>query len=110
MKKYNVGDKIKFAEHKRPFTIKACNDRWLICTKPFNPKKTFIYTIVDLLNNLRGPDNYYCKFDYDNIEQANLALIELDTPISEDSYSRAPYTQHELEISGKRRIALNITN
>lgn len=108
MKKYKVGDKIKFAEYKRAFTIKACNDRWLICTQPLNCRKTFIYTIVDLLNNLRGPDNYYCKFDYNDSEQAQLALIELDKPVCDDTYSRAPYTSHELEISGRHRIPLKL--
>ena len=27
-------------------------------------ENTFTYTIVDLKENIRGADNYYCKFDY----------------------------------------------
>ena len=56
---YNVGDKIYFAEEKRPYTIQACDERYIICTKPFNPKHTIQYTIVDLKDEIRGADNYW---------------------------------------------------
>lgn len=49
MKKYNKGQKIWFAEEKRPYMIRACNERYLICTKPFNLQpKTVMYTSVSI--------------------------------------------------------------
>lgn len=55
----NVGDKIYFAEERFPYVIQACDERFLICTKPFNPKHTIQYTIVDLKDGIRGADNYW---------------------------------------------------
>ena len=56
---YKKGQKIYFAEEKRPYTIRACNDRFLICTKPYNLRpETVMYTIVDLEEGIRGTDGY----------------------------------------------------
>lgn len=57
----NVGDKIKFFSEKAPYTIKAANERFKICTKPFNPQRTILYTIVDLEKNIRGVENLIFK-------------------------------------------------
>ena len=65
---YKVGDKIYFAEEKKPYTVRACDERFLICTKPYNFKpKMVIYTIVDLKEKIRGTDNYsigWCDYYY----------------------------------------------
>lgn len=63
---YEVKDKIKFKSEKQRYTIQACDESFIIATKPFNAKKTFLYTIIDLKNNQRGADNWYCKYDYPN--------------------------------------------
>lgn len=57
--KVKAGDKIYFKEEKRPYTVMACYERFLVCTKPFNLKKTVQYTIVDLKEDIRGADNYW---------------------------------------------------
>ena len=75
--KYKVGDKIKFKSEKQRYTIKACNERYIIATKPFNARKTFLYTIVDLEEGLRAADNYYCKHDYIKVEEAEEGIEEL---------------------------------
>ena len=75
--KYKVGDKIKFTSEKQRYTIKACNERFIIATKPFNARKTFLYTIVDLKEGLRAADNYYCKHDYTKVKEAEEGLKEL---------------------------------
>ena len=51
--KVEVGDKIKFKSEKQRYTVKACNDRFAIATKPFNARKTFLYTIIDFRNKIR---------------------------------------------------------
>lgn len=45
----NVGDKVRFAEEKQAYTIQARSERYLICSKPFNPKHTVLYCVVDLV-------------------------------------------------------------
>ncbi|WP_148289423.1 hypothetical protein [Fibrella aestuarina] len=35
-------------------THSDCADRFLICTKPFNPRRTVLYTIVDLKKGIHG--------------------------------------------------------
>jgi hypothetical protein len=75
--KYKVGDKIKFTTEKHRYTIRACNERFIIATKPFNAQKTFLYTIVDLEEGLRAADNWYCKHAYDKVEEAEEGLKEL---------------------------------
>ena len=61
-----VGDKIKFQREKQRYTVRACDKRFIIAVKPFNARKTFQYTIVDLKEKVRGADNWYCKYDYEN--------------------------------------------
>ncbi len=68
---YKQGQKIYFEGEKRPYKIRACDDRFLICTKPYNFRKnTVLYTIVDLKENIRGTDGYSLG-PYDYYEQAD---------------------------------------
>ena len=55
--RYQVGDKIRFKEEKQRYTVQACNDHFAVCTKPFNPKHTCLYTIIDFVNGVRGTEN-----------------------------------------------------
>lgn len=75
--KYKVGDKIKFKSEKQRYTIMACDERFIIAQKPFNARKTFLYTIIDLEDCVRGSDNYYCKYDYTKRSEAEEALKQL---------------------------------
>lgn len=52
-----VGAKIKFAEDKQSFEVKASNERFAVLTKPFNLEKTVFYTIVDLKEGVRWTEN-----------------------------------------------------
>lgn len=92
---YKVGDKIKFIEEKKPYSIIACDDRYLICTKPYNPKRTVIYTIVDLQENIRGTENMIFCLGFETKEDCDEALIRLQSG--------------ESEISRRNRIQLNIS-
>lgn len=63
--KIPVGSKIKFREEKLRYTVQASDERFVICTKPFNlmksytrPKRcTVLYSIIDFKENVRGPEN-----------------------------------------------------
>jgi len=74
-----VGDKIKFIAEKQRYTIKAKSERYIICTKPFNLKKTVLYTIIDLERLVRGTNNMiFNPYDYAVQEDIDECLIDLD--------------------------------
>lgn len=72
-----VGDKVYIPNQKRPFRVKARDDRYIICTKPFNPKHTVIYFIVDLVKRWRAPDDRLFCSGYETDEQCQKRLQEL---------------------------------
>lgn len=49
-----VGDKIKFLGEQQRYTVQARNDRYIIAAKPMNALKTYLYTIIDLVKNIRS--------------------------------------------------------
>lgn len=52
-----VNDRVKFAGERNAYTIQARSERFLVCTKPFPLRRTVIYTIVDMVELVRGPEN-----------------------------------------------------
>ena len=46
--KVKVGDKVYVPNEKQPYRVKARDERYIICTKPFNLKHTVLYFIIDL--------------------------------------------------------------
>ena len=52
-----IGDKIKMDGERCRYTVMAFNERFAIMTKPFNARKTYLYTITDLVRDVRGPCN-----------------------------------------------------
>lgn len=89
-----IGDKVYIPEHKRPFRVKARDDRYIICTKPFNAQHTVIYFIVDLVDKWRAPDNMIFCFGYETDEQCQERLKELQNG--------------KIELSVRRGIPLDI--
>jgi hypothetical protein len=86
-----VGDKIKFRTDKQRFTVIARNERFIICTKPFNLKRTVLYTVVDLENDIRGTENLVFGAGAETQEQCNEMLKRLasgETEISHRNYIR----------------------
>ena len=86
--KANVGDKIYFPTDKRPFRVRCRNERFIILTKPLNLYHTVLYTIVDLKNKWRGPDNMIFCDGYETDEDCNERLMELQEGIIEVSTRR----------------------
>jgi len=86
-----VDTKIKFLEEKQRYTVRCCNDRYAICTKPFNCKKTVLYTIIDFQKNIRGTENLIFCMGFETDEQCKEALERLTKGESEVSYrNRVP--------------------
>ena len=72
-----VGDKIKFSSEKQRYTVRAISDKFAICTKPFNARKAYIYSVIDWKNQLRGRDNYYC-YGYETDKECQEAIKKWD--------------------------------
>ena len=83
-----VGDMVYIPEHKRPFRVKARDNRYIICTKPYNPQHTVMYFIIDLEKGIRGPDNMVFCSGYETQEQCEERLKELQTGRIEVSQRR----------------------
>lgn len=85
---FKSGMKIWFEGERNGYTIRACNNRYLICTKPFNLKKrTVIYTIVDLWGHIRGIDDYVST-PYNYYEQKDCEQCLEDLASGEIGISR----------------------
>lgn len=89
-----VGDKVYIPNHKRPFRVRARDDRYIICTKPFNAQHTVIYFIVDLVDKWRAPDNLIFCLGYETDEDCRERLRQLQNG--------------DIELSRRRGISLDI--
>lgn len=76
--KVNVGDKVYLPKEIRPYKVQARSERYVICTKPFNPKRTVIYFIIDLVRKVRGADNLVFGHGYETKEDCEDAIRMLD--------------------------------
>lgn len=92
--KLPVGAKIRFAEEKQAYTVRASNVAFAVCTKPMNAKKTVLYTVIDWRENRRGTENLVLGFGAETDEQCAEMLERL--------------TQGESEVSSRNTVPLNI--
>ena len=76
-----VGDKVYIPNEKRPYKVRARDDRYIICTKPFNPQNTVLYFIIDLVDKWRAPDDRIFCSGYETDEDCNERLKELQEGI-----------------------------
>jgi len=118
---FNIGQKVWFEEDPLPFEVRACNERFVICTRKLNKRKdadllwfeverrasrTFteaynsakdsvVYSIIDLQQKIRGTENLVFCMCFKTIEQCNESLQRLSKGESEVSHR----TRIELKIS-----------
>jgi hypothetical protein len=52
-----VGDKIKMDGEKQRYTVQGVRDRFVLATRPFKAKRTYLYTLIDTRDYVRGPLN-----------------------------------------------------
>lgn len=52
-----VGQKIWMDGEKRPYTVQGVRGRFVLATKPFNPQRTYFYTLIDTEKRIRGALN-----------------------------------------------------
>jgi hypothetical protein len=92
--KVNRGDHVRFAGERRSYTVRAANERFAVCTKPFAPKKTVIYTVIDFAKGIRGTENLIFCQGAETDEQCEQMLARL--------------TAGESEVSRRNRVDLEI--
>lgn len=97
-----VGSRIWFAEEKRPYRVRVRDARFLICTKPFNPRRTVLYCIVDLEKKWRGPENLIFEHGAETDPQCRRMLRRLNGKWRSGVNQRT-------EVSRRRGIVLNVT-
>ena len=106
LKSAPVGSALYFAEEKAPYRIKARSDRYLVCTKPFNLKKTVIYTVVDLEERIRGTENLVFGMGAETTEDCEEMVARLEgkrSPLN----PAIPFDR--TEVSHRNRIPLRVT-
>ncbi len=92
---FRVGQKIKFLSEKQRYTVRSCNARFAVCTKPFNLKRCVLYTIIDLEHEIRGAENLIFCFISDDQKDCDDALERLVS--GETSVSRRNFIRLDVE-------------
>ncbi len=72
-----VGDRVWFASEKQAYTIQARGGRYIVCTKPFNLRKTVLYTVVNLVERVRGTENLVFGHGAETREQCEAMIKRL---------------------------------
>lgn len=76
--KYAIPDvRIGWKGQKKTFKVIARNENFIIIVRPYNPKRTYEYSILDLEYMKCNHDNYYTKYNYLNKKECEIALKEL---------------------------------
>jgi len=87
------GSLVWFDGEKAPYRIRCRSERYIICTKPYNPQRTVLYCIVDLYHWIRGPENLVFGFGAETDEQCfeMLQRVMGVVPHQETQISRRHY-------------------
>lgn len=93
--KFSYNQLVKFVGEVKPYRVKACDERWVICTKPFNLQRTVLYTIIDLRRNIRGTENLiFCAgFETDRLCREALGRFQRE----ESEISARNFVKLEIE-------------
>lgn len=85
-----VGDRVEFwgESYRVKWRVRAVSStgRFAICTKPYNLRRTVLYTIVDFVRQVRGPDDLIFGHGYETQEDIDEALAGLEAGDLEVSY------------------------
>ena len=90
---FKQGMKIWFDGERNGYTIRACNERYLVCTKPYNLRKdTVIYSMVDLWEGIRGKDGYvFSPYNYYDQE-------DCDSYLEDITNGKVSVSRHHIEL------------
>lgn len=101
-----IGDRVKFVEEPQRYTVQARGERYLVCTRPFALRKTVFYTVVDLVEQVRGTENLVLCLGAETRQDCEEMLARLegrDGPRTEVSHrNRIPLRVDALEVAVSR--------
>ena len=80
------GQKVRFKGERNRYTVRACNERFAVCTKPFAPKHTVIYSVIDFTQQIRGTENLVFGMGAETDQQCAEMLERLTSGDSEVSH------------------------
>lgn len=100
-----VGDRIRFAEEKQAYTVQARDARFLVCSKPFNARRTVLYTIIDTVEDVRGPENLIFGMGAETREQCEEMLGRLNGAAGPSNFGG-----FKSEVSSRHRIPLRVVS
>ena len=87
----NPGDRVYVPGEKRPYKVRCRDERYIICTKPMNLRRTVMYFVADLEERVRGPDDRVFCSGYETDGQCAERLSELESgKISVSHRNRVP--------------------
>lgn len=95
-----VDNRVKFAEEAQRYTVQAAGKRYAVLTKPFNARKTTIYTVVDVEEGVRGTENLIFTSGAETREQCEEMLARLE--------GLDPDMDFVTEVSHRNRIPLRV--
>jgi hypothetical protein len=84
--KFKIGQKIKFKSEVQRYEVKAASGQYVVCTKPFNARKTVLYTIINLYSHVRGTENLIFGAGAETKKQCQEMLDRLDKGETEISH------------------------
>lgn len=96
-----VGTKVWFEGEKQGYTVRARSRRFIVCTKPFNLKKTMIYCVIDLDEGVRGTENLVFGFGAETDEQCEDMVRRLTGEDGSLGY--------RTEVSHRNRVPIHVT-
>lgn len=85
----SIGDKVWFDAMRNSFTVRAASDRFAVLSRPFAPKKTVLYCIVDREEKVRGPEDLVFGMGAETDAQCQEMLARCEAGASKVSKRRA---------------------
>lgn len=102
-----LGQKIYFNGEKQPMKVKALTERFAIVTKPFNPQRTVIYSILDFKEQKKAPNNLVFNiYDYAIQEDIDECMKDLLSGECELSRRNSVDLNIDWERTGSRELKL----
>lgn len=84
---FKPGCRVWFQGETRPYRVRATDGvRFVVCTKPFNPKRTVLYTVIDFERQVRGTEDLIFGLGAETDQQCREMCARLTTGESKVSY------------------------
>lgn len=94
-----VGSRVKFRSEVQRYTVQASDERFAICTKPFNPRRTVLYSIIDFVEGVRGPEDLVFGMGAETRQQCEEMLDRLNGREPDRAQTERVYVAAGLSIS-----------